>query len=236
MKQLALPVSLPAHAVFDTFISHANEELVVQLQALSRFPNCGETLFFSGVKGSGKTHLLHAVCHACRKDFLSIYLNLADPDYTHEVLEGWDNTQLICLDNIDSIQGDANWEEALFDLFNRRLERAEDNKASLVMAANVPVSQLEIALPDLRSRLSSGLIFQVNSLPETHLPLALQAHARQRGLDIPADTMEYLIKRLPRELSELMDWLDETDRASLEAQRKLTIPFVRSLLDSGESI
>ncbi len=231
MKQLALPVSLPAHAVFDTFISNGNEALVVQLKDLSAKPNIGETLFISGKQGSGKTHLAQAICHESCESAQAVYLNLANPNYTYEVLEGWDNSQLICLDNIDVVQGENNWEEALFDLFNRRLERAEGQKSSLLMTASKPLSELNLRLPDLRSRLSSGLIFQITELAERHLSLALTAHAHQRGFEIPTDTMKFLMSRLPRELSELMSWLDKTDKASLEAQRKLTIPFVKELLD-----
>ncbi len=231
MKQLALQVSLPAHAVFDTFISNGNEALVVQLKKLSETANVGETVFFSGKVGTGKTHLLQATCHASSDASQVIYLNLANPAYTFEVLEGWDAAQLICLDNIDIVQGDAQWEEALFDLFNRRLERANGERASLVMAASKPLKELNLSLPDLRSRLSSGLIFHISELAEQHLSLALTAHAHQRGFEIPSDSMKFLMSRLPRELSELMAWLDKTDKASLEAKRKLTIPFVKSLLD-----
>ena len=231
MKQLALPVNLPAHSVFNTFISNGNEALVVQLKNISAKSTIGETLFISGKQGSGKTHLTQAVCHAALESSNAVYLNLANPSYTYEVLEGWDNSQLICLDNVDIVQGDLNWEEALFDLFNRRLERVADRKASLLMTAAKPVSELNLKLPDLRSRLSSGLIYQITQLAEQHLSLALTAHAHQRGLEIPTDTMKFLMSRLPRELSELMSWLDKTDKASLEAQRKLTIPFVKELLD-----
>lgn len=231
MKQLALAVSLPVHAVFDTFISNGNEALIVQLKTLARFPNCGETLFIAGSDGSGKTHLLQAVCNSSDESFEPIYLNLANPDYTPEVLEGWDSSQLICLDNIQAIESDAHWQEALFDLFNRRLEREDDQQASLIMTSDKSLAQLDLELADLRSRLSSGLIFSLQNLEEDHLAVALHAHAHQRGLEIPADTMEFLLRRLPRELSTLMSWLDKTDMASLEAKRKLTIPFVSSLLD-----
>lgn len=230
MKQLALQVSLPAHAVFDTFISNGNEALVVQLKNIIQQPSFGETLFFSGKQGSGKTHLLQATCHASAEPAQAVYLNLANPDYTYEVLEGWDNSQLICLDNIDIVDGDADWEEALFDLFNRRLERPQGQIASLLMSASKSLNELNFKLPDLRSRLSSGLIFQITELAEQHLSLALTAHANQRGFEIPTDTMNFLMSRLPRELSELMSWLDKTDKASLEAKRKLTIPFVKELL------
>jgi len=231
VKQLALPVNLPAHAVFDTFISNGNEALVVQLNNLSHTPDLAETVFISGKPGSGKTHLLQATCHAGNAATQAVYLNLSNPEYSPEILEGWDNAQLICLDNIDVVQGNSQWEEALFDLFNRRLDRVKEQKASLIMTASKPLKALDLHLVDLRSRLSSGLIFHISELAEQHLTLALTAHAQQRGFEIPNDTMKFLMSRLPRELSELMSWLDKSDKASLEAQRKLTIPFVRELLD-----
>lgn len=230
MKQLALAVNLPAHAVFDTFMSNGNEALIVQLYGIVKTPGQGETLFLSGAKGSGKTHLLQAMCHAVEAPLQAVYLDLAKPEFTPEVLSGWEQLDLICLDNIERVQKDPDWEEALFDLFNRRLEAQVGQQASLVMASEYTLKQMDLGLPDLRSRLSSGLIYRLEHLSDTHIPLALNAHARQRGLEIPKETMDFLLKRLPRELSSLMTWLDNTDIAALEAQRKLTIPFVKSLL------
>jgi len=231
LKQLALPVNLPAHAVFDTFVTYGNEDLLMQLKQLSENPGIGETVFLSGKSGTGKTHLLQAACRASKDTVQAVYLNLANPDYTSEVLEGWDSSLLICLDNIDVVQGNNLWEEAVFDLFNRRLERVEGRRASLLLSASKPLSELDFKLTDLRSRLSSGLIFKISELGEQYLSLALTAHANQRGFEIPSETMKFLISRLPRELNQLMSWLDKTDKASLEAQRKLTIPFVKQLLD-----
>ena len=60
---------------------------------------------------------------------------------------------------------------------------------------------------------------------------ALRLRAAQRGLQLPAETLEYLLKRMPRDLRSLLGILDELDEASLVAQRRLTIPFIRDALE-----
>lgn len=234
MKQLALKVNLPSYATFDTFVSHGNEALIAALKGVTKVPEQGEMLFVSGAHASGKTHLLQASCLDVNKSKTSIYLDLANEDMTPAVLQGWDHVALICLDNIHvamSLSDSTEWQEALFDLYNQRLQRDDNTKASLVVSSRLPLSELPIQLKDLSSRLSSSLVYQINELEERHLPMALFVHANQRGFEIPKETSEYLLKRLPRDLKLLVNTIDEFDKASLEAKRKLSIPFVKSILD-----
>jgi len=231
MEQLTLDVKLPVHAVFSTFVPNGNEMLLASLFSLSKRPESGETILFSGPDGVGKTHILYALCQAIDVQQQSVYLDLANPSYTPEVLHGWEHCDLICLDNIERIANIFQWEEALFDLFNRRLNKANGKKSSLVMSTNLPLVELSVALKDLRSRLSSGLMYQVKPLADKHLSEVLQLQARQRGMTLPSEVSEYLIRRLPREASALVDVVKQLDKASLQAKRKLTIPFVKSVLD-----
>lgn len=230
MKQLALDVRLPSYANFHTFISRGNENLVSALKDLSQNSDKAEMLLFSGEKATGKTHLLHACCHLANKTQTSIYLDLSAPEISPDALMGWDHVALIGLDNLDAIAGSRIWEEAIFNLFNQRLNRDDGTKASLLVSSQVSLAELGIGLKDLRSRLSSGLVFQLQALTEKDIPLALFAHADQRGFEIPRETIDYLLKRLPRDLKLLMSTVDAFDQASLEAQRKLSIPFVKSIL------
>jgi hypothetical protein len=59
---------------------------------------------------------------------------------------------------------------------------------------------------------------------------ALRLRAAGRGLDLPEDTALYLLRRFPRDMHALGRLLDEMDVASLTAQRRLTVPFVRAIL------
>ncbi|MBA1845318.1 DnaA regulatory inactivator Hda, partial [Escherichia coli] len=53
---------------------------------------------------------------------------------------------------------------------------------------------------------------------------------RLRGFELPEDVGRFLLKRLDREMRTLFMTLDQLDRASITAQRKLTIPFVKEIL------
>ena len=138
----------------------------------------------------------------------------------------WENYDLVCLDDVDALAGERRWEEALFHLYNRIRERG----ACLVVSCASAPARLQLSLPDLGSRLSWGLVYQLRALDDDQRLLALQLRARQRGCDMPDETGRYLLRRLPRDMPALFDLLDRLDDASLVAQRKLTVPFVKSVL------
>jgi len=168
-------------------------------------------------------------CYSCQ--VRPVYLDLSKPTITPDILNGWDHVSLFCLDNFDSVSYMPEWQEAIFNLYNRRLSRDDGTQASLIVSSQTPLQESNIELKDLRSRLSSGLMFQLKSLNDEHMHLALRVHAEQRGLTLPHETVEFILKRLPRDLSILVENLNVFDQASLQAQRKLTIPFVKSLLE-----
>ena len=60
---------------------------------------------------------------------------------------------------------------------------------------------------------------------------ALRQRARLRGLELGDEVMAYLSKHLARDTHSLFRFLDRLDQASLAAKRRLTVPFVRELLD-----
>ncbi len=130
-------------------------------------------------------------------------------------------------DDLQVVIGKREWEEALFVLYKPRPSR----KATLLIGANAPPLQLNYLLPDLKSRLSSGLIFQIQELSDEEKISALRLRAQLRGLELSEEVGEYLLlRRAPRELPKLIALLEELDRASLIAQRKLTVPFVKEKL------
>jgi len=86
-------------------------------------------------------------------------------------------------------------------------------------------------LRDLASRLAGGLVLTLQALTEPEQISALQLRAKLRGFDLPDETAAYMLRRLPRDMTSLYKRLDELDEASLVAQRRLTIPFVRGVID-----
>ncbi len=227
-NQLVLGLQLRDFARFSNFVAGNNQELLEQLQRLASLQDFDQ-IFCWGQTGSGKTHLLQAVCRqATDENHTAAYLSLEDVGgLSPALLDGWENHALVCLDNIHAIAGQADWEEAVFHLYNR----LRDSRHSLVVSARLAPAQLSLALPDLRSRLGAGLVYQLQAPDEEQSLEALQLRARLRGFELPEDTARYLLKRVPRDLPALMKLLEQLDTASMAAQRRLTIPFTKTVLD-----
>ncbi len=147
--------------------------------------------------------------------------------FVPEVLDGMEQLALVCIDNIECIAGDEEWEMAIFNLYNRILETG---RTRLFITGDRPPRQLNLRLPDLASRLDWGQIYKLQPLSDEEKLLALQLRGKLRGFELPEDVGRFLLKRLDREMRTLFMTLDQLDRASITAQRKLTIPFVKEIL------
>lgn len=224
MSQLALPLHLDDHAVFASFLPHGNETLVATLLALADEPE-GQGCWIWGARSTGKTHLLQAVCD--RAGDRSMYLPLAVVAAAGPgILDGLSSRAPICIDDLDSVAGNADWELSLFGLANQLF----DNGGQLLVSAAMPPRKCPIALADLASRLARLPVFRVQPLDDGQRVAALQLRAAHRGLDLPDETARYLMRRSARDMASLYGLLDRLDGEAMRAQRKLTIPFVRDVL------
>ena len=226
-RQLALAVQLNDEATLTDFCWGDNALLQQQLQLTL----CGDGerfIYLWGIPGSGKSHLLQACCQAASAEPSAIYLPLnLLKDLGPEVLEGIDDHTFIGIDDIDAIATDRRWEEALFHLYNR----IRDNEnTTLIITGHCPPALSPVCLPDLQSRLSWGLVIQLNELCDHDKINTLKLHAHQRGFDLPTSVGQFLLNRCARNMHDLHALLNRLDEASLIAQRKITIPFVKGIL------
>ncbi|MBU0500121.1 MAG: DnaA regulatory inactivator Hda [Gammaproteobacteria bacterium] len=226
-RQLALPLRLIGDIGFEGFLAGENAEAVAVLKAAAQ----GEGEHFLslwGGTGCGKSHLLQAACRlADRSDHSAFYLSLAEaPQSDPVLLQGLEGMDLVAIDDIDRIAGDPAWEEALYRLYNAIRQAG----GRLLVAFRPPLAELPIGLPDLKSRLAWGPAYRLLPLGDADKGQVLQRAAVQRGLSLPDETLNYLMHHYSRDLPELLRLLDRLDQASLEAQRRLTLPFVRQWL------
>ena len=226
--QLPLPVRLRASSVFTSFFAGSNADVVLTLQQ-RKFGN-SPVVFLYGPATTGKTHLMQAMCaYAGSVQEVASYLPVTDLiTYGPDVLAGNGRLNILCLDDVDSLLIDAVWNRALFSVY-RELEECQGR---LILSAAQPPASYNMPLADLASRILAGTVLRLQLLNDEQQLHALKLHAVQRGLELPDDTANYLLRRLPRDMATLCAFLDELDIASLAAQRKLTVPFVRQVLDS----
>lgn len=227
MLQLTLGIELRDDATFANFYEGENTQVIASIKQMI-VENGEQFIYLYGVEGSGRSHLLQSACqYASENDFPSAYLPMHEiQNLSPEILANQENTHLVCIDDIDAVLGKKDWEEALFHLYNCIREK----KSRLIVSGNNPPNLLSCRLPDLQSRLSWGLTYPVKELNDEQMLLALQMRAHRRGIELSTDVAQFLLRRYPRNMGALFDVLMELDRASLSAKRRLTIPFVKQIL------
>jgi DnaA family protein len=226
-KQLALAIKLNDEATLADFNWSNNKLLQQQLNQMLLFKK-ERLLYLWGAEGSGKSHLLQAACQAVNLTQLAIYLPLRLlKEWGPQAIEGLEDQNLVCIDDIEAIAQDSAWEEALFHLYNKL---KDTEQSLLIISGNQSPSTLPIKLPDLRSRLSWGLVIQLMELNDEDKINTLKLHALKRGFDLPESVGQFLLNRCSRNMHDLNQLLNRLDDASLAAQRKITIPFVKDIL------
>ena len=185
-------------------------------------------VFVVGPAGTGKTHVLLAACAAAESVGRSAaYLPLKSAaGRLRDALDAFDGMALVALDGVDAIAGNRDDEVALFDFHNR----ARQSGTRVLYAAQAAPDALSLVLPDLRSRLSQCARVVLSPLDDEARRDVLRARAQRRGLVLEDAAIDWLMKRKGRDLTSLTALLDVLDRASLAAQRKVTVPFLREAL------
>ncbi len=230
-RQLPLNLRLKDSASFENFLPANNCEAVehmrTALTALARGTTSEPVMFLCGTPGTGRTHLLQAACREAQLTGGSaLYIPFSEIGaLAPALLEDLEQAALVCLDDVERIAGEASWEAAVFAL----CERLRAAGGMLLAAGARPPRELGLRLPDLATRLGWGPVYALAPLSDDERLEAIRLRARNRGLDMPEEVARYILARYPRDLDSLFALLDRLDRASLAEQRRLTIPFLRSL-------
>lgn len=246
-RQLTFRLSLDDEATFDNFYSKGgsrNAALTLLLrQSVAHFASDNKQsgsgtvlrdfIWLFGPQGAGCSHLLQAVCHdadalglqAFYLDF-SVQLSSQQTGLTPDVLQGLESVSVLCLDSIELLQGHAEWEQALFNLYNRMAEL----QTPLIVATKTSPMYLGFGLPDLNSRMQSAAVFQLETLSDDDKADALKLRAQRRGFELSDEVAAYLVSRSERSMSSLFDVLQRLDQHSLETQRKVTLPLLKTLM------
>ena len=234
-EQLLLPLRRNEARTLDHYVPGPNAEAVARIRALHDADAATgladeSGLFLWGAEATGRSHLLQALCHgrAARGDAV-MYVPLEEVGALGPgALEGVAELDVVCLDDVHAVCGFLDWERALFGLFNELRERG----GLLVMTAATNPRHLPCRLADLQSRLSWGVVLQLQPLNEAECIQALCLRAQARGMGLDADTAGYLLRHWRRDLKALFALLEQLDTASLQAQRRLTKVFVREVIQS----
>ena len=225
--QLPLGVRLRDEATLENFLALPALGTVIALLEKQVQADAEPAIYLYGPPGCGRSHLLQAACHQLPAgNALYLPLEQFEGVPADQVLADIEQMTLICLDNLDAVAGDADWEQALFHLCNR----ARESGARLLFSASEAPRNLQVQLPDLQSRLSWGVVMQLPEPDDEDKLEILRFRAGRRGLQLPPEVARFILGRSSRSLTDLMAVLEQLDRESLVHQRQLSIPFVKQCM------
>ena len=246
-QQFPLALKLDGAATFSSFWSAADGELVNALQTLAA-PKEGSAagwLYITGGQGCGVSHLLQAcVTLATEHNLSAMYLSLnellmaSDADASANTaqlsdamagfFDGLEDFDLLCIDDIECLAGQPYWQEQLFYLIEKLKNR---NDARLVLGSHSLAAELDFDLADLKSRLKWATGFQLNVLSDEQKIQVLQFKAERLGLVMSDEVASFLMNRCSRNMADLSELLARLDQQALSSGRRLTIPWIKTVLD-----
>ena len=227
-NQTLIPADIGNDIVLESFYESGNETLIKELKNLLFGVRTRPILYLWGESGSGKTHLLNACCIAAGKRLKSgIYVSLTgqSDDKLDELIPVAANT-ILCIDDIDTIAGLENAQVKILSLYESTIQ----NSGALIVSGSAPPGKINLELKDLESRLSYGGVYHVHPLDEEQKQQALRRQAKSRGFYLDEKVIAFIMSHCDRDTRSLFALLDKLDHASLRAHRKVTIPFLKTLL------
>jgi len=223
MKQLALPIGMARAPTLSAFFAGPNEPALAHLQLWAGSPTRSPVpTYLWGPPASGKTHLLKAVQEALREQGATAgWMDatvLEPPPYD----ERW---AVVLLDDVHLYT--AVQQHAAFSWF----VGAQTMQRGVLAAGLQAPAGLQLR-EDLRTRLGWGHVFQLQLLSEPQRRSVLRQSADARGVFLSDEVMDFMLTRFSRDLGSLMQLLEQLDAYALQTQRAVTIPLIKSMLES----
>jgi DnaA family protein len=232
--QLVLPVSFRKQDSLENFVVGENSQLLKHVKDVLGnkvdYPQASQRIcVVTGAVGSGKSHLMLAICEQASLNGLSQqYVDLAQIiNMPPEMLLGLINKDVVCIDNLQSVSAISNWQTAVFDIIN---QFTEAQGRLLLIATSKPLNEIDYTLEDLQTRLTWGTNYILYALNDDHKRDALENHLKAIGIGYTPDAIGFLLSRTSRDMHELMLVINALDEASLQSKRRITIPFIKSAL------
>jgi DnaA family protein len=187
-------------------------------------------IYLWGDTGTGKSHLISAACQAFSHRGYRIAYVPGEMVNHRGALDGMEHVDLLCIDDVQRI--DRASEVDLFHCINR----CRELDTRLIIASDRAPSELGLRLKDLQTRLAWGLVFQMRYLSDDGLKDAFRHEIENRSLEVSDEVLGYVFRRFPRRMSVLKQLVNTLDEISLSEQRRITIPFIKTVFGEAERI
>lgn len=231
MKQLALDIGLPAGPTLGNFLADGNGQALQCLhEGLCREGRAQAPVYLWGGRGCGKSHLLRASVLALQQQGARVGWMDAASGAPGGFDDGWD---AVAMDDVHRY--DEALQEAAFNWFVNATHPQAGSARWVLAAGALPPADLPLR-DDLRSRLGWGQVFQLQPLDEVGCRHVLRQQARERGIALPDEVLDFMLVRFARDMGSLAQMLRALDHFALQARRAVTIPLVRAMLNEAPDV
>ena len=180
----------------------------------------------------GKTHLINATAYQARE--LGLQSQLYDAEQLQhldaEAFDGWQQADLLAVDNLDAIAGNLGWEKQFYQVMNA----VREGDMKFVFSLSTKPASLPTALADFQSRLLWGLQFQLESATDDLLLEILQVKARDMGMTVKDEVLRYQLTHVSRRLKDQVSILQQLERVTLVEKRRASIPLLKEVIASQD--
>ena len=221
-QQLTFPWSKHNKFTFnDFFFDSSNEEIKLALKN-------NEDLFLYGAEDSGKSFLLQSTCNYYASDNKSsVYIPISEAiKHGTGFIDSLEGLDLICLDDIDLIASNQEWEVGIFNLINNCLT----SDCRLIFSSSMNPSSIKFDLDDLISRIKKIDHIELYSINDSNLPEAIKFVSKLRSINLGDKEINYLVTYTKRDMSDLVEIINKLDQLSMELKRKITIPLIKEII------
>ena len=157
----------------------------------------------------------------------SLYIPLKKAlDYGVHIFEALEDIDLICLDGIEEIITEIEWEKAIFNLINKSLLSG----SRLILTSSKDLNSLNFSLPDLESRIRKIQSFELFPVEDKDIFDALIYISKLTSINLGDKEAKYLVTYSNRNITNLVHILESLDQLSMEMKRKITIPLIKEVI------
>ena len=169
------------------------------------------------------SYIFQAIYNNLEKNSKCIFISMKDNK--SEVLKDLDNFSHIFIDSFNECFENKISEIDLFNLYNS----SKVNNSKLILREN-SLTQKNILLPDLKSRINSNIELVMPKLTDKDKKHIIEIELIKRGLSIKEKNLDFIMNHSSRNLETLQTLVNKLDKLTMERKKNISIPLIKELI------
>ena len=169
------------------------------------------------------SYIFQAIYNNLEKNSKCIFISMKDNK--SDVLKDLDDFSHIFIDSFNECFENKISEIDLFNLYNS----SKDNSSKLILREN-SLTQKNILLPDLKSRINSNIELVMPKLTDKDKKHIIEIELIKRGLSIKEKNLDFIMNHSSRNLETLQTLVNKLDKLTMERKKNISIPLIKELI------